>query len=380
MIYFSILLVLIIFSLIEVATSHKNNLLYNIIFFSMAALNALRFGIGSDFFNYMYLYNLYPPLDSPQLLNNDYHGEIGFKVIIAIFKYFNFDYHFFLFVISILLFFNVYIFIKEYSKYKFVSLLMFYVMYYFTYFNSGFRQGFTIIIFLLNIIPFVLEKKYIKFFVTTLILSLFHSSILVVMILPIIQRFINKNTLKILFLLSIVSLLLSIIIRNNIFIFILQQIGLVLNYTEYSLNVFGILFRLLMLLIIIYMYGLCKDSVSENDKTILKFYFVGFCIYIMLSTQDLLASRIHVYFKALEIYIIPKLLFQLKLRDRMIFAVVLIVCIMPIFYVKEIYAQIQQSHLFGVNSVFEYQYISIFDKEKVFNFRIIRNIYEELLR
>ncbi|WP_420857187.1 EpsG family protein [Vagococcus lutrae] len=374
-----VLIILIILSLLETTINYKSNVLFTLVFIIISTLNIFRFGIGSDYFNYLYLYQLYPSINSPQIFNNEFHGEIGFKILAGILKYFNFNYTHFTIIISSVMFLMIYIFIKKYSKYKNLSLLMFYVMYYFTYFNSGFRQGFTITLFLLVLLPLLLEKKLLKFYIITIILSLFHSSVLVVLILPLIQKFKSKTMLQSIFFISIISLVLSIIVKNNIFIFAIQKIGVSLNYTEYSLSILAILYRLSMLVIIVYMYKLSDKALSEKDMLLLYFYFIGFCVYIMLSTQDLLASRIHVYFKVLEIYMVPKLLSHLKLRDRIVFATVLITCIIPIFYVKEINAQIYQAKLIGIENFLQYKYVSIFNKQEVFRFRLIPSYIENIL-
>lgn len=379
MTYFMVLIILIILSLLETTINYKSNVLFTLVFIIISTLNIFRFGIGSDYFNYLYLYQLYPSINSPQIFNNEFHGEIGFKILAGILKYFNFNYTHFTIIISSVMFLMIYIFIKKYSKYKNLSLLMFYVMYYFTYFNSGFRQGFTITLFLLVLLPLLLEKKLLKFYIITIILSLFHSSVLVVLILPLIQKFKSKTMLQSIFFISIISLVLSIIVKNNIFIFAIQKIGVSLNYTEYSLSILAILYRLSMLVIIVYMYKLSDKALSEKDMLLLYFYFIGFCVYIMLSTQDLLASRIHVYFKVLEIYMVPKLLSHLKLRDRIVFATVLITCIIPIFYVKEINAQIYQAKLIGIENFLQYKYVSIFNKQEVFRFRLIPSYIENIL-
>ena len=114
-----------------------------------------------------------------------------------------------------------------------------------------------------------------------------------------------------------------------------------------------------------------RDELKDEDNQLLTYYFVGLLMYLVLSTQSLISSRLHVYFKVLEVILIPSLLVNLNLKMRVVLSSCIIFLFMPLFYYKEIMAQINQAELIGIDSIVEYHYVSIFDRNEIYKYRPI---------
>ncbi len=88
----------------------------------------------------------------------------------------------------------IYKFIRDYSKMPIMSLTIFFALYYLIYVFSAIRQGIAMALFLALGIPFLKDRKYIRFIIVVLIAATMHSSILIVLLLiPIFELNISKK-------------------------------------------------------------------------------------------------------------------------------------------------------------------------------------------
>lgn len=369
MTYFIIFILLIFMSLWETLISKIPKFFFYVFFGILAILAVLRFGVGTDYFNYNYLYN-----QIPNILQFDVgylqsiHGEWGFKLSIVLAKSLGVSYVFYNLLVTafsmmiLLRFFMIYV-----KKNYILGLLIFYSMYYFTYINSGIRQGFVLIAFLGIALPLLSNDKWIKYTITILLLSLFHVSILIVLILPILKvlNFKIWFTVGLIFSFSIAAI--SFVQQRNILLS-LFHISAYSEDTGGSLS--ALLFRLISLIIVVLISNIVKMKDLPNEiGYLIYFYMYGFLLYLMLSNNTLISSRIHVYFRALELIILPYLISSMKLSTRRIIGALLIIIIYPVFWIKEIMAQLYQGNYYNTTSVLDYSYVSVFEKEKIYKLR-----------
>ncbi|MGX4686670.1 EpsG family protein [Vagococcus sp. JNUCC 83] len=379
MLYFVIFCFLAISSFLNTLSKKNSIIVFNIAFALIFVLNFFRFGVGSDYFNYFYLYNLIPEFGSNSMALDSIHGEIGYKLSVSLFKRIGIGYYGYNMFISFIMFSFLYIVIRKYSKNINLTLLIYYTMYYFTYANSGYRQGLTLVMSLAILYPLLLKNKYVAFSIGTIIFSLFHTSVLVLFILLIIRFNWDSYKLLFIFLSSFAIYFVSIISNKNIFFSLIEPFGIDASYNFIDTSLFAVLSRLIMVCIIMFLVFMNRQNLNELENRVITYYLIGFSLYMLLASQSLIASRVHVYFKILELFLIPNLLFKTKKSIRVTVSILLIFIIMPIFYVKEINGQKNQANLNLSNRVFDYPYISIFNKGDLYRYRevppYIQNIY-----
>lgn len=128
--------------------SIKNNTFIFIIFgIGLTLLSMFRFGFGMDYFSYLVHYTLNPSTIK-DAISNQSHVDVGFRIIMGVFKYFKLNYEVFIAGISLMIMFMYLRVINKNSKFKIMSLLIFFSVYYSIYVNSALRQGIAIVIFL----------------------------------------------------------------------------------------------------------------------------------------------------------------------------------------------------------------------------------------
>ena len=96
----------------------------------------IRYGQGSDYFSYHDLFEKFSDFNVALYNPNDEHGEIGFRLLCAIFP---FRYQWFIIAVSTFEMWMLHRFIKYYSKNPLLTLFLFYPTYYLTYYFSIIR-------------------------------------------------------------------------------------------------------------------------------------------------------------------------------------------------------------------------------------------------
>ncbi|MBU3197731.1 EpsG family protein [Clostridium estertheticum] len=375
MIYFYIFIVILILAILELSTKLNMKKLFNVIFILLTLMSSLRYGVGSDFFNYMYIYSGIPKLNNPYFKTVVAHTEYGYNVIQGFFKMFNLDYSVFVFVITAITMLLFYLYIKKNSRHYMVSLLIFYSMYYFTYINSGIRQGLAIGLFLVVLLPMLQKKEYLKYVLFTLLFSLIHSSIVIVLVLPLIYFNVNKENFIMMILCA------SIISFANIG-FLLKPFGRIYTSYQYYLgaqiNIFPIISRVVIFSIIVILYKSVSNKIKIEDKNIMKYYIVGIIIYITFCRSELLSSRLNVYFKCFEIILIPNLIQIIHHKQKKLLISYVICIIMMTMWTKEINAALEQGEYYNKGNVLNYPYVSVFNKNDISLYRPIYYKIDEL--
>lgn len=372
MIYFSIFIVILFLAIFELGTNRNMREASNIVFVIITLLACFRYGVGQDYFSYMYIYNIVPNLNNPNFKTFEIHGEYGYKFIQGLFKMYNINYSVFIFIFAIITMYLFYFYIKRNSNSYMVSLLIFYSMYYFTFINSGIRQGLTIGLFLTILLPILKKRHYLKYIMFTLLFSLMHTSIIVVLILPLIYfNFSKKSFLVIVICAAMISFInIGILLKPFGSIYISYQ-----SYIGAKINILGLMSRITIFGIVMILYKSVGNKINLEIKDIMKYYIVGFIIYIAFVRNDLIAARLNVYFKCFEIILIPNLLKVLINKQRKILISYIICIVMMVMWVKEINAALNQGNYFIRNNVLKYPYVTIFNKEDIYSFRPINYNY-----
>lgn len=372
--YHIVFIVLLFSSIIDFSGKQNKHIAY-LLFIILLLFVSLRFGQGSDYFSYIYLFNSTADAFSSVLEYRDLsyiNQEIGFSAISYFWlKILNLSPDSLNSLFSAISFIMVWLFIKKYSDRPIICLFIYYCTFYLIYPFSVIRQALCIGVFIYYMIPLLHKREYLKYYMIGFGLFLIHYSSAVMFFLPVVN-IVQKYKLYQIYLLSIIFLAIGLVFFQYIFSFfsIFDLIGgKVEHYTkENSLDILSLLLRLMLFVPImqltkIYPKGTFKD-------TLLKIYVVGFFIYLIFLGSSLISSRLNVYMRYFEaVLLVDFLLYVFRVRNMRVLSFTYIVLIMSVLYVKNINSFISQGPYYSHINVYNYPYISVFNKKDILNSR-----------
>ncbi|MEG0773176.1 EpsG family protein [Clostridium sp.] len=332
----------------------------------------MRYGEGTDYFGYMFNYYITPSVfDFPTAFSNGVHGEIGFIVLSSLFRTFNISFEVFAGVMALCSMVLVCRFIKKYSKMPITSLTIFYVLYYLVYIFSGIRQGLAIAIFIGIGIDLYKKDKYKEFIILILFTATIHSSVLVtLLILPLTKYKVSYKfyagiiALAALIMVSKVDLMLINLLPE----FISSKV--LIYWGEGSISMLAFANRAtVLLLILFYSFGEQED---ENVALFKKIYIIGFILYLVTIKSMTISSRISLYFKVFEIILIPNIIINLIKNAKRFKAIQLLgftTIIISALLLKTLNAFLGEGDYLEHLSAIRYPYVSVFNKEKIWEYR-----------
>lgn len=377
--YWFLMLVLIVYTFMSLKNKYKNDkILYWIVLILMTAMLAFRFGQGTDYFAYKYQYDSAPDYFNLSFIFSQEHGEFGYKTIINLFSIIGLPFEIFIFLISIFNMFMLHRIINKYSVNKALSLLLFLPTYYLTYF-MGVRQGIVLATFLGLMLPLLLDQKYFKYCFTSVIMLTLHSSSIILLFLPVFIRLKISTLIKL--------LPISLLIGTGLLLSPIRELLIGFTGHYYTIDFsWGILEKAIMFALVMFLYYQYKRN-DYTSSLLIKIYIIGFLLALAFFSQQLLSGRLTIYFKAIEIVLIPMLLFnkntvtekfkknfkthiqRKKTIGTDVYVTALILITIMIF-TKNINAYISQGEYIET-TLLNYPYISIFDKEEAFQNRSV---------
>lgn len=364
-IYILILIILTTSLFISIKIKRLNKFLYLINIIILTLMLCFRYGQGSDYFGYNYIFNASSSVQDVVQNNGGVHGEIGFRILCTLF---NGNYELFIISISLFQMFMLHKCIKRYDFNPSLSLLIFFPTFYLTYFFSGIRQGLILSMFLGYGIEKIKNKEWMKWILFCLLSMSIHTSSIILLIIPFFNKHYDlEKRYKILLLCSFIGIILS----SSVVVNILGSIPIIgkyfIIYSGGGINVFALFERIITLVLILTLEKYNNIKIDKFMSNLINVYYIGICIYVLLSNFSIISSRVIVYFKILEIIIIPYLL-SIKSRYRKIINVI-IICMCIMMTLKNIDSYIKQGDYFNNVNIINYPYISIFDKDNIWQYR-----------
>lgn len=332
----------------------------------LSFLLVFRYGQGTDYLSYATIFYEAPKLfDFQQLLTVDLHGEPGWIFICALFRQLGLPFELLAILLSVLFMWCLHRFIQRYCKYSVIALLLAFPTVYLTYAASALRQAFALFVFLGFLLPLLEKRKYILYCLITVVCALMHASALVFLAAPVLRFFyLNWRRMAVLSVLAaVVGFLLS-----KLMFYVPQ-----LNYYSYSTpSVLAIGERCISTAVIIFAFWEYLSTKSEKRpenkavSLLLQIYLLSTLIYLFFWWNALISSRFCVYFKAVEIA-----LFALAIKSggkRALAVVCYCLALCVVLYYKNIGSYISQGNYYDFVNVFNYPWISIFNKERILDY------------
>lgn len=284
MIYFAILFFLIVLAVIYDfgGATFGRGFWYFVVFLILVLLSGLRYRVGGDTLLYIVRHERMPDLN--QLINRNFAFpklQPLWLVFSAVAKSISKEFYVLQFMHAIFINFFIFHFIKKFTKHTFLGILLYYIGYYF-YFNFEIlRESMAIVVFLYAL-SFLINKKWVPYFICAIITFQFHFSGIVLFIIPLLMK-IKVSFLRATFLFFIG------VILNSVFASLVFKVNLLggfmsnaKSYADYTPSLIG--FVSLYLLYIIYPY-IIKYLAEKNIKRDIKLFpFLNIYLLIGAST------------------------------------------------------------------------------------------------
>lgn len=346
----------------------------NFFWLILTVILSIRYAQGTDFVEYEAQYEF---IDSNMsfFVNALYHGEIGWYILLLLFKKANISFDVFIIVISLVMMFSFKRAVTKYSPYPVLSMILFFPTYYLTYCQSAMRQGLVLCIFIGYGLPLLLNRRNIYYCMLIVGLMSIHTSAVALLLLP----FVKSIKLKYEYIIVII-LLISSFLSNILVVHVLHYV----NDADGN-KWMGIILRTLLLLLNVKLFKTIRMFDDQNDNmqlmtTLYNIYCCGYALFILLSASPLLSQRFTMPMKAVELFLFPLEIYLLKtqaglllskdlklrlsLNKLKLFALVFLILIANIETYKNISAYIDGYYREGVTPI-TYPIITIFNKEAV---------------
>ena len=317
----------------------------------ITAMLCLRFGQGVDYFNYRAIFYSVSSFDR---IVGYVHGEPLFLFLCYIFNNIG-NYESFVFVMSFAQMFMIRHFISRHSKNAAVSVLIFISIIYIPYFFNATRQGLAMSIFLCFGTKYIERRKWDKYIITCLLASQLHTVSLIYFTVPLVLLFRTGSVIRG----SILCILAGMII--------LPRFEGALPYVASGSEARYIAAaeRLLSFIAINFVYHSIYSE--RRGQWWMKLYCYGTGLYFIFLPYSLVASRLAVCFKALEIIIVPELISH-RSRYRQLL-IIYFFALSVIMFAHSLYAEAQHGGYPSLNP-FKVPYVSVFNAQDIYNYRV----------
>lgn len=348
-------------------------------FLILTGILVFRYGQGSDYFGYRY--NYYKISDvAITFPNYDVHGETGYQLVCNIFRILHIPFEGLIAFISILQMGFLLVFLKRYKVAYPFALLLIYPTLYLIYLASGMRQGLAIAVFLGVLFPLLENRRYFAYIVGTLLCMTFHTVSVVFLVLLIPMKIRKVSTLQILTVLAwLAGCILSTAEGQSLIIDLgFSRLNYYLN-GEASISLAAVAERLLFTGIITWLYlKLCKiGKCSDRFRFAYSCYLMAMALYGGLLWNELVASRTTSMLRFIEIYLLIYGIQQMRRGSRYLLVVIL-VAFETFMTVKNIQAAIDQGPYVQEVTVATYPYVSVFNSQDIYKYRLVPNKYINL--
>lgn len=367
--YFLIFLLLAAGTLIEWFLPRYKEITYWICWTITGICVCFRYGQGVDYITYHAIYETIPTvIDLSQGYICGFFPETGWRLLSAAFKVMNIPFWIFAMLLGMTEMLLLHRFFKKYLSLKTMGLFMSYPVLFLAYMISGLRQGLAMCIFLGILVPFYMEKKWIRYVLGALIAASFHKVGYMWLILPAVYYL----PVWLMTALTGAAFVIGLVLQIG---FVQQMLsGLIPSYHVNKflmggdISFFALAERIVSLGVLFFLYQWCKRRSGTADKQsglLLKAYMCNVFFYVMMFGNAYYASRFGAIFKILECAVLASLIkdrdFITKLSALFFF------CLTMLMGIKNMNAIIQQTYYYdpAVVKVWNIPYVSVFNKDDI---------------
>lgn len=290
----------------------------------LCAFSSLRWNTGTDFPEYISIYNFVPVITSGESIFQGYKNiEPGYKVLISLSKVLGTEIAF-LFLSCFFSLAPMALGIMKLNEIErvgyFYPLLLYFLVFMISYNFNAMRQAISMGFFVLSL-SYMYNKSTCKVFLISIVAFTFHSTGFLIVLSYLSWRFFDMSKRYRLFFLFIPFCIF--LYYSNPLVYILNAFGVNLerwvgNWGE--LDYLSISLRLIILFIMLFPYNFFnKDKLSS---LLFNLYGQGMLIYLALAPVGMMATRFNMFYRVLEIVIIPMMIYRTNYKFNKVYIMV----------------------------------------------------------
>lgn len=297
-----ILLILYMFFFFQTKNKKIKKALFIIAVIQLILIQGMRSPyLGNDMTFYWFYYNKQLAYSISNLSFSNF--EILFKVLTKIISTITLDKHLYLTIISILSTIPIAIVIYKKSKNPILSLLLFLSFGFYNFNFSGLRQAIAFAIVFYSFL-FIVDRKLIKFIITIIVASLFHTSALVFIPAYFLFDFkITKLKIILMIFVDVIIYIFKVPIYGFINSFFYEEYGIVLTNSY--------LWMIMCLIILMFCLLYYKRIVSDNKSILYNLVIIGTAIMLLSPIANNIL-RVANYYYMFIILLIPEVISYIK--------------------------------------------------------------------
>ena len=350
-------------------------------FLLLTLMLSLRYGQGTDYFSYRLMYDMTPSNFFKLFTYYGFEAEYGWRVVFWVFRLFGQPFPAFIFVLSIAEMALLFRFIQRFCKRRMLALFLCYHTLYLTWLFSGLRQGLVMVVFLGLLLEWLLQKKYLPYCIGCVLCGCIHGVGFLLLTAVIVNTKLLQ-TLKWQLVLVGAAWAFGLLIATGIFDGFLPKIlpeSVAAYYSRKGLSFFAIAERIFSYAVTVYMFWVCsggKGASKDRMRRLMQLVTLGMVVYGGFVWLPLVASRLAVLFKMVEIAIWSSLLLNRDLLGKL--KIALCICLVFVMYTKNLNSYISEGQYNEHVNVINFPYVSVFDTKEITQYRSLDAKYGPL--
>ena len=335
--YYFIYFIFYIFCILELNFKTSRFLFFSLFIIILLFITSFRGDVGTDYKEYINFWNGLHPINSFDLTYYT-NFEIFYKIIFSLVKVVTNSELIFLFVNACLVFIPLSFALKNaLDRFYTLSLLIYYSVFFMPYTLNGMRQAIAMSIFLYSL-KYFNSNRLLPILILTIIASCIHSTgylIIVIYFLFLILKKVKLWFYPVSFVISIViykfNILTNFIFNNSI----VNKEVYAEKYDE-NTSALQILTRVLLVIFLFY-FSYINRYRDEKLMPLFNIYWIGFLLYLTLMNNNLMATRFNMFFRVLEVILLPLILlcFKDKFNRNFVFFIIFLYYIV-VFYISSL--------------------------------------------
>nr|WP_269452846.1 EpsG family protein [Vibrio cholerae] len=316
----------------------------------------LRFETGTDYNEYLNIWMYSPSILSGDFFSSYSHIEFGFKLLIEICRAFGGNDRTYFFINSIITFGFLYFgLIRINKKYKFnllISVLLYFCTFIIPYSMNAMRQAIVMSMFIFALRD-IFDKNHTRVMFLTMFATAIHST----------GAFIFISYLLYCVTLSYLNVFIF-SIATSIVLYFYNPLVLIVNIIfpgKFNLymttwgggEVYNAFMRLILYILISSMYFYSRSSQGDEDNKNITFlmvlYSVGVVLYFAFFDASMVATRLNMFFRITEVFLIPFFISKFSLSNRMFLIFAFMLLFVPYLYSAAMNPQNEYKSYLGVS-------------------------------
>lgn len=402
-IYFIATLLLAVFCIIE--RKYYRYKCFYISFSIVSFLLIFRFGQGSDFWGYKYVWEqekyYISIVGEKELFKSLLYTirevplGVGIRILFLVSIFIGLSYCIVIMLIAVFDSVLVYRYIFRYCAYKSLAIFMLWHTFYLTYMFSGLKQSIAMALFIGVMLPLYEEQNWWLYYIINVVAMIFHPVALVYIIFPLIRNIkANRTFYVVIGLAWTCGLVVSLGFFNRVIESIVPQ-RFQYYIQDIGLKPSQLITRGLVLCVVLLLWNKCKKLkilLPQIVEKLFVFYMIGIALFGALSFLSYPAARMFQCFQVLEPAIITSLLWKVdenvvnskdvaiinagKVKQFIRFNVAIFILLMifcTAMYFKNIKDYIYRQSYNSNITILNYPYVSVFNKRDI---NLYRNLEE----